>query len=73
MHPPTQFSLDALEGSVDTLLDRLSPQSETPCPRGPAVVREPEEVECFGTPLAPCPAVRHCELAELDKASFVRV
>ena len=42
--------------------------SETPLPHGPAIVREPEEVEGFGTPLPLRPAVRHREPSELDQA-----
>lgn len=73
VHPPTQLSLDTQQSSVDTFPDRLAPQSEASCPRGPAVVREPEEVECFGTSLTACPAVHRGELAELDEAGLVGV
>ena len=72
-NPPRRFGLDALQGAVDPLPDRLAPQSETSLPRGPSAMREPEEVEGPGTPLSPCPAVRHREPAEPDGAGFVRV
>ena len=73
MHSPAQFGLDALQGPIDALADRLATQSETSLPSGPAIVREPEEVESLRTPFPPCPAVRHREFAELNETGLVRV
>ena len=73
MSSSSKYHSDPLQRAPNASSLWLSPESEVPLPCGPAIVREPQEVEGFGTPLATGAAVRHGVPAELDAACLVRV
>src|SRR5438445_2840365 len=65
--PPPKVDLHALRHRQPHRAHRLPQHRELPLPRLPATVREAENVEALGSPVAPAPSADRREAAELPR------
>src|SRR5439155_5404435 len=70
---PPKVDLHGLQLRLPPRAHRLPEHRELPLPRLPATVREAENVEALGSPVAPASPADRREAAELDEARLVRM